>query len=113
MPRLNEHDYRLVRQHGIREIKEQARRIVENKLRERPENDGVQTPKAGNPVYKAMHACHAASRKGLSLTHRIPDDRELKDREVDAVVNLLTRWIAREYNFYRDEEEKQKGLKDF
>ena len=113
MPRLNEHDYRLIKENGIRDIKEQAREIVEAKLRETPGNDGTQTPKAGNPIYKAMHACRSASRRGLSLTHRIPDDRELTDTEIDAVVNLLTRWIAREYNFYREEEDRQRDLGEF
>lgn len=113
MPRLNEHDYRLIKENGIKEIKDQAREIVEVKLRETPEKDGTQTPKAGNPIYKAMHACHSASRRGLSLTHRIPDDRELSDSEIDAVVNLLTRWVAREYNFYRDEEDRQRDLGEF
>lgn len=113
MPRLNEHDYRLIKDNGIREIKKQAREIVEAKLQEVPENDGTQTPKAGNPIYKAMHACHSASRRGLSLTHRVPQERDMTESEVQAVVNLLTRWIAREYNFYREEEDRQRDLGEF
>lgn len=113
MPRLDDNDFRLIRSNGIREMKEQARQVVENKLRERPENDGHQTPKAGNPVYKAMHACRASSRNILANAHRMPEKRDLDDKEVEAVVNLLTRWIAREYNFYREEDDRQKGLQDF
>lgn len=114
MPRLDDTDYRLVQEQGIQEIKDQAREIVKNKLEEQPENDGVQTPKAGNPIYKAMHACRCSSRKELSKAHRIPAGRKLSEREIEAVVNLLTRWIAREYNFFTDEEErKQKSLGEF
>lgn len=114
MPRLNDTDYRLITQLGIQEVKEQAREIIESKLRKMPENDGQQTPRAGNPIYKAMHACQASSRQKLSRAHRIPSGRGLEDREIDAVVNLVTRWIAREYNFFAEEKrEQQKKLKEF
>lgn len=113
-PRLTEEDIRLIEEQGVSEIKDQARRIVENKLREQPDNDGQQTPSAGNPVYKAMHACNTSSRKELSRAHRMPAGRELDDRQIEAVVNLLTRWIVREYNFYKEErKEQQKNLGEF
>lgn len=113
-PVLSEEDYIMVRELGIREIKKQAREIVEQKLRKQPENDGHQTPKAGNPVYKAMHACNCHSRRSLSRTFRIPAGRTLTDTQIDSVVNLLTRWIAREYNFYKEENKQKQGrLKDF
>ena len=113
-PRLTEEDIRLIEEQGIPEIKDQARRIVENKLREQPDNDGQQTPSAGNPVYKAMHACNVSSRKELSRAHRMPAGRELDDRQIEAIVNLLTRWIVREYNFYKEErKEQQKNLGEF
>lgn len=113
-PRLTEEDIRLIEEQGIPEVKDQARRIVENKLKEQPDNDGQQTPSAGNPVYKAMHACNASSRKELSRAHRIPAGKKLDDRQIEAVVNLLTRWIVREYNFYKEErKEQQKNLGEF
>lgn len=113
MPRLEDHDIGLIRELGVPGIKEQVKDIVELKLRKQPENDGIQTPKAGNPVYKAMHACRASSRKELSRAHRIPAGKELTDKQVESVVNLLTRWIVREYNFYKEEEETQKNLGEF
>lgn len=111
---MKEADIELVREIGVEGVKEQAKQIVEQKLREQPEKDGLQTPMAGNPVYKAMHACRCASRKELSKAHRIPAGRDLSDKEVEAVVNLLTRWIVREHNFFREElERKQRSLSDF
>lgn len=113
-PRLDDEDIQLFKELGIDKLKEQARRIVESKLREQPENDGYQTPSAGNPVYKAMHACNVASRKELSRAHKIPAGKELSDKQIDAVVNLLIRWIVREYNFYKEERKnKQKNLGEF
>lgn len=113
-PRLTEQDIELIRDLGVDGVKEQARSIVEAKLREQPENDGSQTPTAGNPVYKAMHACRSASRQELSMAHRIPAGKTLSDNQVDAVVNLLVRWIFREYNFFWEEQEmKQQSLSEF
>lgn len=113
-PRLTEQDVELIAEAGIDQIKEQARNIVEKKLREQPDNDGNQTPKAGNPVYKAMHACRASSRKELSQGHKIPAGKELTDNQIDSIVNMLMRWIVREHNFYIEERrEKQKNLSYF
>ena len=113
-PRLNDEDIQLFEELGIERLKKQASNIVESKLKEQPENDGYQTPTAGNPIYKAMHACNVASRKELSRAHRVPAGRELKEKQIDAVVNLLIRWIVREYNFYKEERKnKQKNLGEF
>ncbi|PSG99109.1 MAG: hypothetical protein BRC29_03205 [Nanohaloarchaea archaeon SW_7_43_1] len=111
-PRLDENDIRLIKEQGIEKVKHDAERIVERKLEE-PESDPM-IPTAGNPVYKAMHACNATSREQLFMSHRIQPEKELTDAQIESVKNLLTRWIVREYNFYREEErEKQIKLRDF
>ncbi|MFB6100696.1 MAG: DUF4186 family protein [Candidatus Nanohalobium sp.] len=113
-PRLDDEDIQVIKEIGVAGIKRQARKIVENKLREQPKNDGKQTPHAGNPVYKAMHACGCASRKELSRNHRIPAGGEMTDNQIEAVVNLIVRWIVREYNFYLEEKRaQQKNLGEF
>ena len=113
-PKLSEEDVQLIREAGVQKVKDQALQIVEDKLRAQPENDGMQTPRAGNPVYKAMHACGASSRKELSRNHRIPAGGEMTENQVKAVVNLLVRWIVREYNFYLEEKRaQQKNLGEF
>jgi exodeoxyribonuclease V alpha subunit len=111
-PRLNEHDMMLIEKRGISGVKKDARHMVESKLKEEVEDDRPRVPPRGNPVYKAMHACNAESRKKLSLAHRIPAGKDLTDSQIDSIVNMLTRWIAREYNFYK-EERKQQNLHDF
>lgn len=116
MPRLEDTDFRLVRELGIKEIREQARRLVRRKLKQKPENDGRQTPRRGNPVYKAMNACNCSSRGELERSHRIPSDRALSKEEMEEISDLLTRWIAREYNFFleeRGEKRKQRKLNQF
>jgi len=112
-PRLTEHDIALIDELGIKKLKGQARDVVKNKLKEQPENDGKQTPTAGNPIYKAMHACNCSSRKEMSRAHRIAAGRDLTERQIDSIVNLLVRWMVREHNFYKAENTRQKNLEEF
>lgn len=110
-PRLDRNDVALIQELGMKEIKQQARDIVEEKLEEPP---GSSVPAAGNPVYKAMHACNASSREQLEMSHRIPADKELNEADVRAVVDMLVRWVAREYNFFLEEKgRKQRNLGEF
>lgn len=113
-PRLEEHDIELIEKMGIEKLKDQTKSIVNKKLREQPENDGQQTPTAGHPVYKAMHACNTSSRKELSRSHKVPAGKKLNDRQVEMVTNLLIRWIVREHNFYiQEREQRQESLENF
>jgi hypothetical protein len=111
-PRLDEHDMELIRKRGISGVKRDARDMVEDKLKPNQEKDGPLVPPRGNPIYKAMHACNAESRKKLSRAHRIPAGKELSEGQIDSIVNMLTRWVAREYNFFK-EEEKQQNLQSY
>ncbi len=111
-PRLNENDVELIREEGIAGLRDHAEMIVSETLGD-PEID-KEVPMAGNPVYKAMHACNAASREQLEMSHRIPADKELNKADIASVVDLLARWIAREYNFFMEEKDrKQRNLADF
>lgn len=111
-PRLSEEDVELISSLGINKIKEQARGMVERYLK-RPQS-GKTVPTAGNPIYKAMHACNCSSRAELSRAHKIPANGSLSKRDKESIVNVLTRWIAREYNFFKEERElQQRELGDF
>ena len=111
MPKLNHTDIRLIGDLGMDKIQDQAKKIVSQKLTEAQADPKI--PAAGNPVYKGMYACRATSRKELKIAHGIPAEKELSNTNLESVVNLLSRWIAREYNFYREENSKQKDLEDF
>jgi len=113
-PRLNDQDVELIRELGIKEVKSQAREMVIEKLQEPGEENKEKVPKAGNPAYKAMHACRCSSRRKLSMAHKIPKEKALSERDIDSIVNLLTRWIAREYNFFKKESPtNQKKIEEF
>lgn len=112
-PRLGDQDIKIVKEIGIPKLEEYAREIVENKLRD-PVDSRKKVPTAGNPIYKAMHACNVASRVDLSRSHRMRAGKELGERQMDSIANMLTRWIVREYNFYHEEKkEQQHNLSDF
>lgn len=111
--RLDRNDIKLIKDRGIDSIKEDARDIIELKLREQPENDSKQTPRAGNPIYKAMHATNISSREQLFMAHRIPEEKRLTDSQIDSLVNLVMRWIVREFNFYQKEQKSHKNLDEF
>lgn len=112
MPKLNHTDIRLIDDLGMDKIQDQAKKIVSGKLT-KPKAD-PKIPAAGNPVYKGMYACRATSRKELKIAHGIPAEKELSDTNLESVVNLLSRWIAREYNFYKEESEmKQTDIRKY
>lgn len=112
-PRLDGNDIELIKQLGIDEIKSQAEQIVRKQLKP---SGGTERdiPEAGNPIYKAMHACNAESRDKLFMSHRIRPEGELTEGQVESIVDMLMRWIVREFNFYQEEEkDKQINLGDF
>lgn len=111
-PRLDQNDIKLIRKQGIDQVKENSERVVEEKLKQAEADPKI--PTAGNPIYKAMHACNCSSRDQLLMSHRIRSEKDLTESQVKSVVNLLMRWIVREYNFYQEEQkEKQIRLGDF
>ena len=59
-------------------------------------NDGKQTPMKGHPVFIAQHACACCCRGCLEKWYKIPKNRELSDKEVDDIVNLIMKWIEKE-----------------
>jgi hypothetical protein len=112
MPKLNHTDIQLINDLGMDKIQDQAENIVSQKLTEAQADPKI--PAAGNPVYKGMHACRATSRKELKIAHGIPAEKELSNTNLESVVNLLSRWIAREYNFYKEESEmKQTDIRKY
>ncbi|MFT4892877.1 MAG: hypothetical protein ACI8Z7_000665 [Candidatus Nanohaloarchaea archaeon] len=111
-PRLDQQDIKLIRKQGIDQVKRNAERLVGQKFKESEADPKI--PTAGNPVYKAMHACNCTSRDQIFMSHRIRPEKELTEAQIESLTDLLIRWIVREHNFYREEEkEKQIKLGDF
>lgn len=107
-PKLDSNDIQIIREKGITEIRDQARMMVRRRL-----DNHREAPPKGSPIYKAMHACNCYNREILERSHRIRAEGKLSDSNAEAVANLLTRWIAREYNFFLQEQDTQRSLEAF
>jgi hypothetical protein len=62
-----------------------------------PAKDGRQTPYRGHPVFVAQHATATCCRTCLDRWHGIPKGRELTPAERAYVVDVICRWIGREF----------------
>lgn len=63
-------------------------------------NDGKQTPYHGHPVFIAEHATATCCRGCLYKWHKIDGNRQLTDKEIDYIVNVIMLWIEREVQNY-------------
>lgn len=60
-------------------------------------NDGKQTPMRGHPTFIAQHATATCCRGCLSKWHRIPIGKELSDKDKEYIVDVIMKWIEKEY----------------
>ena len=83
---------------GIDTIIKHAYDLINKRLK--PEyipNDGKQTPtRQTHPIFIAQHATSTCCRGCLEKWHKIPKGKELNDKEVEYIVNILIRWIKNE-----------------
>ena len=95
---LNKKMKEYVNEKGIDKIKEHAYEFINTRLK--PEiipNDGKQTPMRGHPVFIGQHATSTCCRGCLEKWHHIPKGRELTENEVNYIVNLIIKWIEKEF----------------
>lgn len=95
---LRGRDRAIVDLRGIRTVRKHAEDLIAQRLAPaEPRNDGRQTPYRGHPVFVAQHATATCCRTCLARWHDIPAGRELDEAEHSYVVEVICRWIAREY----------------
>ena len=63
-----------------------------------PINDGKQTPMHGHPVFVAQHATATCCRTCLYKWHKIKNDHDLTNEEIEYIVNLIMDYINTEIN---------------
>jgi hypothetical protein len=66
-----------------------------------PYKDGKQTPYRGHPVFVAQHATATCCRTCLERWHGIPKGQQLSDDEQRYVVEVICRWIERDFTASR------------
>ena len=87
-----------VKDKGIDKIKSDTYDLINKRLRPKYiENDGKQTPmRQVHPTFIAQHATATCCRSCLYKWHRIEKNKELSDKEVSYVVDIIMKWIEKE-----------------
>ena len=94
---LKEKDKEYIKDKGIDVIKSHAYDFINSRLKPQSiPNDGHQTPMRGHPVFIAQHATATCCRGCLYKWHHIKKNKELNEKEVDYIVNVIMRWIENE-----------------
>lgn len=92
--KLKDSDKKYINEKGLYKIKEHAYDFIGKRLAPKYiPNDGKQTPMKGHPVFIAQHATATCCRKCLRKWHKIDENKELTDLEIDYVVELIMQWI--------------------
>jgi len=85
------------RQKGRAKILEHARDFISTRLADaNPPNDGRQTPMKNHPVFIAQHATATCCRGCLQKWHGIPKGESLTQEQIDYIVEVIARWLARQ-----------------
>jgi hypothetical protein len=88
----------LVELRGLEEIRRHARELIDKRVApEFPAKDGKQTPWRGHPVFVAQHATATCCRSCLAKNHDIAPGQELSEEQRVYVVDVIARWIERDY----------------
>jgi len=83
---------------GPQTMRAHAAEIIAERLAPaEPRNDGRQTPYRNHPVFVAQHATATCCRSCLLKAHEIPKGRELTPDEQGYVVDVICRWVERDF----------------
>ena len=94
--KLKEKDKQYVQDKGIKKIRQHAYDFINKRLAPKDiPNDGKQTPMRGHPVFIAQHATATCCRGCLYKWHKIRKGKELSEKEINYVVDLIMEWIKR------------------
>ncbi len=94
---LKEKEKLYIQEKGLEVVKSHAYDFIQKRLA--PQvilNDGKQTPMRGHPVFIAQHATATCCRNCLYKWHKIPQNKELTQEEIDYVISVIMSWIQKE-----------------
>ncbi len=96
---LKAKDINYIDEKGFENIKKHANDFIKKRLAlSYIPNDGKQTPMKHHPVFIAQHATATCCRGCLFKWYKIPKDRNLTDKEINTIVNIIMLWIKKEYD---------------
>jgi len=95
---LKKKDIEYIDKIGFDKIREHAIDFINKRIKPKDiKNDGKQTPYKGHPVFIAEHATATCCRGCIYKWHKIEENKELSDDEVDYIVELIMEWIKKEH----------------
>ncbi|MBS3066936.1 DUF4186 family protein [Candidatus Pacearchaeota archaeon] len=95
---LSEEEKNFVRDKCLDKIIEDAYNFLDKNIRSKKDNDGKQTPWRGHPVFVAQHATATCCRKCIKKWYKIPENKNLDDKEVKFFIEIILEWIDKEIN---------------
>ena len=96
---LSKRDFDYIKSKGIDKVRSHAIDFIIKRLAPmNPINDGKQTPMHGNPVFVSQHATATCCRTCLYKWHKIKNDHDLTNEEIEYIVNLIMDYINIEIN---------------
>ena len=96
--KLSPADIEYINEKGMDKIKSHTYDFIRKRLA--PEyipNDGKQTPMRGHPAFLAQHACACCCRDCLNKWYGIEKDKQLSEKEIEYIVDVLMHWIEQQY----------------
>lgn len=95
--KLKEKDITYINEKGLETIKQHAYDFIRKRLAPKsPQKDGKQTPTKGHPVFIAQHATATCCRSCLYKWHRIEKNKELTEKEINYIVDIIMSWIKKQ-----------------
>ena len=92
--KLKEKEKEYIKEKGMDTIESHAYDFITKRLAPKEIiNDGKQTPMKGHPVFIAQHATATCCRGCLYKWHQIRKEKELTQKEIKYVVDLIMEWI--------------------
>ena len=94
---LNNKMIEYVNNKGIDKIEQDTIDIIIKRLKTKLDNDGKQTPmKQVHPTFIAQHATGTCCRGCLNRIHHIDDNKELSEKDIEYIKEVIIKWIRRE-----------------
>jgi len=95
--KLKEKEKEYIKEKGMDTIESHAYDFITKRLAPKEIiNDGKQTPMKGHSVFIAQHATATCCRGCLYKWHKIRKEKELTQKEIKYVVDLIMEWIKRQ-----------------
>ena len=93
---LKEKDKIYIQEKSLEKIESHAHDFIRKRLAPKEIlNDGKQTPMRGHPVFIAQHATATCCRGCLYKWHRIPQNKELTEEEINYIIEVIMTWIKK------------------